>query len=180
MDMLTVDTDRLRLIACPAQIARAVVRGRRHAEALLGVCIHHNWPSQEIRVFMPIYAQQVERDPDHVAWGIWLVLHTANRTVIGDVGFKGKPNMSSTVDIGYGIVPEYRRQGYAYEAARGLRDWAFSQPGVSRITGDCLPENLPSARILEKLGMRRIGHSTAGLLLWEIKRADTRPAGAGE
>ena len=35
-----------------------------------------------------------------------------------------------------------------------MRDWAFGWPEVQRMTGDCLPDNTASARILEKLGMR--------------------------
>ena len=72
--------------------------------------------------------------------------------------------------IGYGVVPERRRQGYGYEAAAGLRDWAFGQPGVERMTGDCWSDNIASARILEKLGMRSVGTLDSGLQLWQMER----------
>ena len=166
--MLTVQTGRMELVACPAQVARAVFSSQRRAEALLGVRVHEGWPGPDVRAYLPLYAQYLESDPTWLGWGIWLMVHRGDQMVIGDAGFKGKPDRSGTVDIGYGVVEPYRQQGYAYEAAAALRDWAFGQPGVKRLTGDCLPENTGSARILEKLGMRRIGTSESGLLLWEM------------
>jgi ribosomal-protein-alanine N-acetyltransferase len=174
MTTYTVETDHLRLVACSPQVARSVIGGRRQAETLLGARIHDEWPSVEIRAFLPMYAQQVERDAKYLGWGLWLIIHLGDQVVIGDVGFKGKPNAYGTVDIGYGIVTTYRQQGYGFEAARALRDWAFSQPDVRRLTADCLPENVASARILQKLGMHQIGVSDAGLLLWEMTRPDPR------
>ncbi len=168
--MVTIETERLTLVACPAQVARAAYQGRRHAEALLGVRLHDQWPGEDIRAFLPIYAQQLEYDATLLGWGIWLMVERADRVVIGDVGFKGKPGGRGIVDLGYGVVPAYRQQGYAYEAARAMRDWAFADAAVQRVTADCLPDNFASARILEKLGMRRTGTSESGLLTWEIAR----------
>lgn len=166
--MLRLQTERLELVACPGQVARAVYSSRRRAEALLGFRVHEEWPGMEIRAYLPMYAQQVDVSPELLGWGIWLIVHSGERTVIGDVGFKGRPDRSGTVDIGYGVVEPYRRQGYAFEAAAALRDWAFTHSVVKRLTGDCMPTNVASARILEKLGMRWIGISDAGLLLWEM------------
>src|SRR5690606_19390590 len=153
---------------CAAPVAWTATRSHRQTETLTGYYVHPDWPSMEIRAYLPFYAAQVEADPSLLGWGIWLVVHQADRTVIGDVGFKGKPDATGAVDIGYGLVPPYRRQGYTFEAALALRDWAFAQPGVCRMTGDCLPDNVGSARILEKLGMRQIGMSSGGLILWEM------------
>jgi ribosomal-protein-alanine N-acetyltransferase len=173
--MLEVRTPRLTLLACPANVARAAHRGRLHLEALLGTKVHEDWPTPEIRGFLPIYARQIESAPGLLGWGIWLIIHESDQQVIGDVGFKGRPDHNGTVDIGYGVVPAYRQQGYAFEAAAGLRDWAFQQPGVRRMTGDCWPHNTASARILAKLGMTQIGLSESGLLLWELRREQHHP-----
>ena len=168
--MLQVQTARLTLLACPAHLARAAHRGRQHLEALLGARVHEDWPTPEIHGFLPIYARQIEAAPGLLGWGIWMIVHTGDRQVVGDVGFKGRPDAHGSVDIGYGIVPAYRQQGYGFEGAAGLRDWAFEQSGVQRLTADCWPHNTASARILEKLGMRRVGVSAVGLLLWELRR----------
>ena len=45
--------------------------------------------------------------------------------------------------------------GYATEAARVLVDYGFGEVGLHRIIGRLEARNIASARVLEKLGMRR-------------------------
>jgi ribosomal-protein-alanine N-acetyltransferase len=60
--------------------------------------------------------------------------------------------------IGYVLNPECWGQGYATEAARALLVFGFTQFGLHRIFATCDPHNAASARVLEKIGMRREGH----------------------
>jgi RimJ/RimL family protein N-acetyltransferase len=90
-------------------------------------------------------------DPD--GWGAWLLFH--GEEVVGDAGFKGPPQ-DGEVELGYSVVPPHRRRGYATEAARALVDWALGQPGVERVVAETEPENAPSQRVLELIGMRRV------------------------
>jgi RimJ/RimL family protein N-acetyltransferase len=57
------------------------------------------------------------------------------------------------VDIGYAFLPEYRGQGYAYEAARATVEHARSL-GISRLAGITSPANVASNELLKKLGLR--------------------------
>lgn len=54
--------------------------------------------------------------------------------------------------------PEYWGQGYVTEASRALLEHAFDRLGLHRVYGDCDPRNPASARVMEKLGMRREAH----------------------
>ena len=58
-------------------------------------------------------------------------------------------------EIGFVLHPDHHGHGYAAEAARPLLEFGFTAVGLHRIIG--LPEarNAASARVLEKLGMRR-------------------------
>ena len=47
--------------------------------------------------------------------------------------------------------------GYGTEAASLVVDWAIAQPSIYRVWAVCDVENLPSARVLEKTGMKREG-----------------------
>ena len=60
--------------------------------------------------------------------------------------------------IGYCFNRRYWGRGYATEAARAVVDFGFASLGLHRIFATCAPENTASARVLEKLGMRREGH----------------------
>jgi ribosomal-protein-alanine N-acetyltransferase len=160
-------TRRLDLLPCSFQVAQAVVQDRDGLKSLLGVQVPDNWPAQDLQEFLPTYAQQLQADPSLLGWGTWLMIHRAERTVIGDLGFKGRPDDEGTVEIGYSVLPAYRRQGFASEAVRALVDWALAQQGVRGIVAECSAENAPSIRVLEKVGMQRLG--TAGTLLrWEL------------
>lgn len=57
--------------------------------------------------------------------------------------------------LGYTIVPEYAGNGYATEIARELLVMAFADLGLRRVIAGCFVDNHASARILEKIGMRR-------------------------
>ncbi|MFG1678818.1 GNAT family N-acetyltransferase [Nonomuraea sp. NPDC049269] len=61
-------------------------------------------------------------------------------------------------EIGYILHPDHHRHGYAPEAARELLRLGFEELHLHRITGRIDARNTASARVLEKLGMRREAH----------------------
>lgn len=136
---------------------------------LYGVGIPEGWPSAELRDAFPIFVRQLEREPKSFGWGNWLAIQPGEQMLVGDVGFKGRPDRTGSVEIGYGIAPVYRRRGYALEAARGLLKWAFGHPEVKRVTAECDKDNTASIRVLEGLGMVRL-HPVGNMLRWELWR----------
>lgn len=57
------------------------------------------------------------------------------------------------VEIGYRLARSGWGQGYATEAARGVRDLAFQTLGMRRLIALIDPSNLASIRVAEKIGM---------------------------
>lgn len=166
---MRIATERLTLIACPPQVAEASGAGRRQLESLVGARIDPVWLEDDGRGLLSYYAYQVREDPTVVGWGMWLMLLNSERQVIGSAGFKGKPDRRGCIEIGYGISQDYRRKGYTFEAVSGLIAWAFQQPRVTRVTAECLPENMGSKRILEKSGMTNLGMQ--GMYLkWSLEK----------
>ena len=84
------------------------------------------------------------------AWNTYLFVHVADRALLGLGGFKGPP-ADGTVEIGYGIAPEYRHQGYATEGAELLIEIARAA-GVTTVIAHTLPEPNFSTRVLAQLG----------------------------
>jgi RimJ/RimL family protein N-acetyltransferase len=60
--------------------------------------------------------------------------------------------------IGYVLHPDHWGRGIATEASRGLLRHGFTALQLHRISATCDPGNTASARVLEKLGMKREGH----------------------
>jgi RimJ/RimL family protein N-acetyltransferase len=60
-----------------------------------------------------------------------------------------------TGEVGFIFHPDHHGQGFATEAARPLLDFGFDVAGLHRIIGRLEARNAASARVLEKLGMRR-------------------------
>lgn len=58
---------------------------------------------------------------------------------------------------GYWIGQPFARQGYMREAIEALVHYAFTTLDLSRIEAGCLPENLPSRRLLESCGYKYEG-----------------------
>ena len=60
-------------------------------------------------------------------------------------------------EVGYVLDPAYAGRGYATEGAAVIVELAFAGLGAHRVSGRLDARNTPSARVLEKLGMRREG-----------------------
>ena len=77
-------------------------------------------------------------------------LIVVDQLIVGMGGFKGPPNDTGTVEIGYGIVPSQQRNSFATQAIHLLVQEGFSCPEVSVIVAHTTPSNMASWRVLEK------------------------------
>jgi len=62
-----------------------------------------------------------------------------------------------SVSVGWNFNPAYGGRGFALEAARALFAHLFARPGIRRLYAYVEEDNTPSARLCEKLGMRKEG-----------------------
>jgi RimJ/RimL family protein N-acetyltransferase len=63
-----------------------------------------------------------------------------------------------TYEIGWVFNPKYYNKGYASEAAQAILEFGFEKMKLHRIIATCQPQNIPSFRVMEKIGMRREGY----------------------
>jgi RimJ/RimL family protein N-acetyltransferase len=81
------------------------------------------------------------------------------------------------VEVAYMLVPEAWGHGYATEAARACRDWAFENLDPDRVVSFIAVENEPSMRVAERNGMqrtRRLDENRLGqpIYVYAIERID--------
>lgn len=155
----------------PKTVAGVLLRDPREADLDVMVSFR-NLPSVN-RWMLRTYV-----DPDRLR-AEWLAVPTSETefSCVGDVNHQlvglgfldvtdgvGQPGMPRGTEarIGYIVRPGYEGQGIATALAQGLLVAAFADLGVRRVTAGCYADNVASARVLEKIGMRREQHDIRG------------------
>ncbi len=86
-------------------------------------------------------------------FGLWLVELNTSAIPIGICGLI-KRDALEDIDLGFAFLPDYRRQGYAHEAAAATIAYGREKFALARLVAIMSPENEPSGHLLEKLGFR--------------------------
>lgn len=85
------------------------------------------------------------------------VVEKESGKVIGNVYFEQTgPDYADTYEIGFVFNRDFQGKGYATEAVQKVMDDAFSKR-AHRIVAYCNVNNIPSWKLLERIGMRREG-----------------------
>lgn len=89
--------------------------------------------------------------PGQWNWYAMWMIERRDGTHVGDLCFKGPP-ANGAVEIGYGILEEYRGRGYATEAVRAAVAWAFGDASVAAVEAEAETGNAASRRVLSRCG----------------------------
>lgn len=90
---------------------------------------------------------------ERFGFGLWLVELKGSNVPIGMCGLVKRPILED-VDIGFAFFPRFWSQGYAYESATAVMDYALKVLGMKRLVAVVNPDNVRSLRLLEKMGLR--------------------------
>lgn len=169
MSTLTITTQRLLLIPFTTSICNAILNDDFNVLTNYGLNAGNGYPDDETLATLPRILINLGKVPQPSGFESWMVVLKSSNTIIGDVGFKDLPDHKGAVDIGYGIIESEHRKGYALEATAGLINWAFNQPQVKVITARSLTDNIPSARVLQKLHFTSESEHD-GMVHWVLER----------
>ena len=92
-------------------------------------------------------------DYEAYGYGRLACIEKASGTLIGFCGLKYLEEMEE-VDLGYRFLPDYWGKGYASESSQAVMAYGRESLGLEQIIGLVHPENIASARVLTKVGMR--------------------------
>lgn len=123
----------------------------------------------ELGLHIGMYLKELKEDTSVLGWGVWLVIDKQTNKIIGDIGFKGKPNEEKVVEVGYGIIASEQNKGYATEAVKCIIEWAFRSDSVNKIVAECLEDNVASIKVLEKLNMIKT-EKINNMLYWQLNK----------
>jgi ribosomal-protein-alanine N-acetyltransferase len=85
----------------------------------------------------------------------FIILQNTDQIIVGGCGFKNEPQ-AGRVEIGYGISPDFRRQGAASAAVNALLTRAFTH-GATEVLAEILPTNIASIATVKSNGFTYIG-----------------------
>jgi ribosomal-protein-alanine N-acetyltransferase len=155
----TIITSRLELASMSPSFLEALLSGRQFiAEGIGRLALPRGWPDEHDERWLRVRLQEMRDDPLLQPWlaRAMVLKRDRLRPMVGHIGFHGAPKDGS-LELGYTVIQQYRRQGYAFEAALGMMDWASREHGISRFLVSISPENQPSLALADKMGFKRIG-----------------------
>ncbi len=181
MHVPSILTRRLELVSLSPAFLRAVLDDQQQsAAAQIGARLPTSWPDRATWSFQ-LRLDQLATEPEQQPWLLrGMVERTPARRFAGYINFHAPPDENGMAEIGYTVLPEHRRLGYAEEGASAMFAWA-AQQGVSTIRASISPTNAPSLSLAAKLGFVRTGRQ------WDeedgeelvFERPARLPAGAG-
>lgn len=114
----------------------------------------HGFTKNDIRKWLNRQLTRYHKD----GFGYFAVILKENGYLIGQVGLlKSEIDGKEVIELGYIFNNDYWHQGYCMEAANACIRHAFSMLNADALYCSIRPENLPSVRVAEKLGMVKVG-----------------------
>lgn len=111
----------------------------------------------------------------HLCLGI---VHQATGRIIGWCGLDQRDASKAHPVLFYLLQAAHWGQGLATEAARAVLDYAFGELALPRVAAAA--DNAASVRVLEKIGMQRLGHDEEGGHAFSLTRDEFLRMGCGD
>lgn len=165
------ETERLKLVPLQSKHLALSLEDYGKMQSDLGLRISKTILDEGMQYAMKVRLRKVLEDTQNYLWLTnWAIVHKEENVIIGFIMIKGYPNENGEVIVGYGIDEDkYRRNGYATEALKGLTKWIFENPKAMCIIADTEKTNIPSHKVLQKVGAVKY-KETDELVWWKIEK----------
>lgn len=160
--MPIIETRRLNLIPASEEALRGELTGMAALAAALRCEVPSSWPPDLYDADAVNYSLNwLLAHPSQAEWSFYYIVRKGNANgrplLVGAGGFKGPADEHGVVEVGYSIVRDHQRLGYATEAVEAWLRFAFESADVKIVIGQTLPALIASIGVLEKLGFRFAG-----------------------
>ena len=158
-----ISSKRLDLIPLTPAFLQAALRGdSTTAESLLGLAIPSEWFAEQRLIQLRL--SDLQQNSALQPWLLRAIGLRHQHVMVGHIGFHTQPGADylrelapGGIEYGYTVFSAFRRQGYAREACEALMQWAYQEHQITRFVVSIRPDNIPSRRLAEQLGFKRIG-----------------------
>ncbi len=153
-----METLPVRFVSLPVVAMNALLAGdlsRASAEA--GTELSEYFISERAQRLWRRRVDQIAGDPTAAPWVASAVIATDTGYAVGYAGYHGPPDEAGMVEIGYTVVPERRRLGYATAIVAALLSRAADEPGVQVVRATISPDNAASLATIAPFGFTQNG-----------------------
>jgi citrate synthase/2-methylcitrate synthase len=148
----------IRLHPLPVAVMQELTRkDLARASELAGIRLPEFFTEDRMIWLWNYRVKQIVEDPRSADWVVRAVVSVPDGDVVGHAGFHGPPDENGMVEIGYSVVPEFRRRGYAKAIVRLLLERADSEPDVRTVRASISPDNEPSLATIAGFGFTQVG-----------------------
>lgn len=149
---MILETERLYLRKLTPTDRAALCETLQDKEAMYAY--EHAFSDEEADAWL---ARQIARYRED-GFGLWAVIRKEDGAFLGQCGITMQDVHGERVpEIGYLFARQYWHMGYATEAARACKQYAFETLGLPAVYSIIRENNLPSRRVAERNGMRVVG-----------------------
>lgn len=102
------------------------------------------------------WADSIEQEFERDGFGLWALELPGEESFIGFTGLNRVPfeaHFTPAVEVGWRLARAFWGQGYATEAAHAAVETGFRDFGLKEIVAETAEANLPSRRVMRRLGM---------------------------
>lgn len=160
-------TERLILIPYTIDLCRNILNSDYKDLEVLNLKKGKSWPDADVLDTLPRIINNLNKVEFPTGYESWMIIKKDTMEIIGDLGFKGFNNEQENIDLGYGIIKEERRKGYAVEAVSKIIEWAFTNKIIKEITANCLTENMSSINLLNKINFKQV-KTENDMIYWNL------------
>ncbi len=111
---------------------------------------------------------------DEPGYGPWAIVEKKTQALRGHMGLRLLPELNGQTELLYMLDDQVWGAGYATEGALASLQYGFGFLPLDRIIGLALPDNEPSQRVMQRVGMARSASRVEAFGLTAVEYSITR------
>ena len=151
---ISLETDRLILRPLKDQDSESLYENVKEYDiAKWTISIPHPYPKEGAMAF-------IKQSKKHMQSGLayhLAILSKDTSELMGVMSLIGVNMRHRNAELGYWVGKDYWNKGIATEAASKMLEFGFKDLNMQRISARCIHGNIPSIRVIEKIGMKYEG-----------------------
>lgn len=170
-----LETKRLLLIPLTYRQLLLYIKNDGSLERNLNINPTHRNISPELAeaITQSILPMVADQSKNYLFSTLWTLIDKNKQVMVGDLCFKGEPNLAGEIEIGYGTYTDSQNKGFMTEAVGGIIQWTLTYPTIHNITAETEKINKASYRVLLKNNFITC-YENDDFMFWQLKLVDVR------